>query len=211
MRVLLTGVAYGLPLVIAFVVVLAPWTWRNYKVHGRFMPMTSLGGASLLIAIRPDYQDHPWQALQRITPAGLTEAEMGSLYQKLAQDYIRQHPGAVFADAPEKFIQFWHIGYHGGGPSEIAFLIVYLPIVLSSLIALVIVLRRQAALTLLMVSMPLMLSILHSVFLPEGRYRAPAMPFVIILAGYGFAWALTTAREQVSRYRRKETGRGWLA
>jgi hypothetical protein len=38
---------YPLPFMLGFVLALAPWTWRNFTVHGQFVPVTSVSGLAL--------------------------------------------------------------------------------------------------------------------------------------------------------------------
>lgn len=103
--------AFALVLVLA----VAPWTWRNYRVHGAFIPFSTLGGVVLnesVGALRvgdwwsmPGFQSIPaedWAEWRRL---GEVEGEHYMRTQAIA--VIREHPGLYVMSAGAKLVRFW--------------------------------------------------------------------------------------------------------
>lgn len=175
---------------------LTPWTVRNYFVVGKFVPLTSQGGSSLWLANNPlaDGSGVGDNVLRIPEVEALPEAERGAAYQQLAVQFIREDPLRFAQLALRRLQYFWHLGYHGEGRAEIAFLVIYLPML--GLAAIGIwrgwQLNRHAVLLLLVI--PLTLTAVHMVFLPAGRYRLPAELALCTLAGIGAAWGFSFTR-----------------
>jgi 4-amino-4-deoxy-L-arabinose transferase-like glycosyltransferase len=176
---------------------LTPWIVRNYLVLGKFVPFTSQAGLSLWIANNPlaDGTGVGGKAGSGGTVLlipevnALPEVELGDAYRKLAVQYIRENPLRFAQLTLHRLLYFWHLGYHGEGRAELAFLAVYLPLL--TLAALGVwrgwQLNRDA--TLLLLVIPITLTIVHMVYLPAGRYRLPAEMALCAIAGIGAAWA----------------------
>ena len=178
---------------------LTPWIVRNYLVLGKFVPFTSQAGLSLWIANNPladgtgggGKSGRGGKVPLIPEVEALPEAEVGAAYQKLAVQFIRENPLRFAQLALHRLQYFWHLGYHGEGYAEIAFLIVYLPML--SLAALGVwrgwQLNRDAILLLLVI--PITLTVVHMVYLPAGRYRLPAEMALCMIAGVGAAWSVS--------------------
>jgi 4-amino-4-deoxy-L-arabinose transferase-like glycosyltransferase len=110
------------PIVLAlvfFVLVLTPWTLRNYALHGALIPVSTWGGQSLLIGNNP-YATGTWSLKQgfnqwykeevaRIGVAdinSLSEVDVGSLDRTIAVDYIVSHPAHTLWLAAKKAYMF---------------------------------------------------------------------------------------------------------
>ncbi len=173
------------------VLTLTPWTIRNYFVVGKFVPLTSQGGSSLWLANNPlaDGSGAGGNVLHIPEVEAFPEAERGAAYQQLAVQFIREDPLRFAWLALRRLQYFWHLGYHGEGRAEIAFLVIYLPMLGLATIGIWRgwQLNRHAVLLLLVI--PLALTAVHMVFLPAGRYRLPAELAMCTLAGVGAAWA----------------------
>jgi 4-amino-4-deoxy-L-arabinose transferase-like glycosyltransferase len=183
----------ALIIVTFMVLTLTPWTVRNYIELGEFVPLTSQGGSSLWVANNPlaDGTGVGGKALRIPEVEALPEAERGAAYQKLAVQFIREDPIRFAQLTLYRLQYFWHLGYHGEGRAEIAFLVVYVPML--GLAALGVWrgwrLNRDAILLLLVV--PITLTLVHIVFLPVGRYRLPAEMAMCMIAGVGAAWSFS--------------------
>jgi 4-amino-4-deoxy-L-arabinose transferase-like glycosyltransferase len=180
-------------------VTLTPWAVRNYLVLGKFVPLTSQGGGSLWVANNPmaDGTGSAEKFLLIPEVHALPEAERGAAYQKLAVQFIREDPLRFAQLALRRLLYFWHLGYHGEGRAEIAFLVVYVPML--SLAALGVWrgwrLNRDAILLLLVI--PVTLTLVHLVFLPAGRYRLPAELALCTITGVGAAWSFSKVMERL--------------
>ena len=116
------GIGDGSPIVLAlafFVLVLTPWTLRNYQLHGAFIPISTWGGQSLLIGNNP-YATGTWSVKQgfdqwykeeaaRFGVAdinSLSEVAVGRLDKTIAADYIISHPAHTLWLAAKKAFMF---------------------------------------------------------------------------------------------------------
>jgi 4-amino-4-deoxy-L-arabinose transferase-like glycosyltransferase len=175
------------------VVTIAPWAIRNYVLLGRFVPLTSQGGLSLWIANNPEADgsglgDHFSPVPQFDV---LPEVERGRAYQKLAIGFIAENPARFAELMLRRITYFWHLGYHGDGLAEVAFLLVYLPTLTLATLGLRAGWRSNRDATLLLLIVPVSLTMLHSIFLPVGRYRLPAELIICMFAGLGLNWSLS--------------------
>ncbi|NKB69235.1 MAG: hypothetical protein GKR89_19370 [Candidatus Latescibacteria bacterium] len=90
---------------------LAPWTLRNYQVHGVWMPISSHGGFILARsnAADPDWRrPGGWGIERRIFEAMPSEVERDRYWLSQAGDFIRTHPGIYLRLAGERFLRFWY-------------------------------------------------------------------------------------------------------
>ena len=159
---------------VAFVILtITPWTVRNYVVLGEFVPLTSQGGLSLWLANNPlaDGSTSVGKGLRLPEVEALPEAERGVAYQKLAMQFILENPVRFIQLAVRRFLWFWHIGYHSEGLRELAFLLVYLPLLVLASIGAVVGLQVDSRVVPLLLTVPVALTTVHMVFLPVGRYR----------------------------------------
>ena len=120
----------------------------------------------------------------------LPEVERDLLYQKYALQFIADHPGQFLRLVLRRLPYFWHFGYHGGGLAEIAFLAIYLPMLALAAMGAWAGWRSNRDATLLLLVVPVSLTAVHMVFLPDGRYRLPAELIICMLAGIGADWGL---------------------
>jgi 4-amino-4-deoxy-L-arabinose transferase-like glycosyltransferase len=179
------------------VLTIAPWTARNYIVTGKFIPLTSEGGSSLWIANNPmaDGTGAGEKVLHIPRVDALPEGERGPANQKLALQFIRENPLQFARLSLRRLQYFWHLGYHGQGFPEIAFLVIYLPMLSLAAIGIWIGLRLNRHAVLLLLTVPISLTAVHMVFLPEGRYRLPVELIVCMLAGVGAARSFSKTTE----------------
>lgn len=180
---------------VAFVILtITPWTVRNYVVLGEFVPLTSLGGLSLWLANNP-VADGTGRSLEGLVVIpqveALPEVEKGAAYGRLARQFILEDPVRFARLAVRRIVWFWHLGYHDEGFAEIAFLVMYLPLLVLASIGTLVSYRVNSRAALLLLTVPVALTAVHMVFLPEGRYRLPAEVAVCMLAGVGMAWSVS--------------------
>ncbi len=90
------------------VIVVAPWTYRNYRVTGGFLLISSNAGGNLYSANNPDadgaYTEKAWVYLFENCPDDLTIDRTG---KTLAAQWILRNPHRFAALAAIKFGRFW--------------------------------------------------------------------------------------------------------
>jgi 4-amino-4-deoxy-L-arabinose transferase-like glycosyltransferase len=171
---------------------LAPWTIRNYSIFGKFVPLTTKGGLSLWVANNPLADGGGTEKVLAI-PGGntLTEGALGPVHQKMAMQFIAENPLKFIRLSLSRLVYFWHLGYHGDGLNEIIFLAMYWPLLGLAITGACIGWRSNRNATLLVLTVPILLTLVHMVFLPEGRYRLPADLMNCVFAGYGMHWIIS--------------------
>lgn len=181
-RALVTGVY-----LFAFALVLTPTVARNHRLFGRFVPVRTGSGASLLEAWGPWADGGP--GMDRIVypamPAGADEYELDQIARKAALDWAMSHPGDVLSLAWKKFARTWSItvnaaGYGGWHYAAIGWLTVAPVYVLAALG--VWFLRRRWRIVALLLAPAAYFTLLHVIWVGSVRYRVPAMPGFFLLA-----------------------------
>jgi 4-amino-4-deoxy-L-arabinose transferase-like glycosyltransferase len=177
------------------VLTVAPWSIRNYVLLRRFVPLTSQGGLSLWIANNPlaDGTAIGSKVLSKPHLDFLPEVDRGIAYQRLAIQFILENPLQFVRLSLHRLLYFWHLTYHGEGFTEIIFLAIYLPLLALAAIGAWEGWCTNRDATLLLLTVPVSLTAVHAVFLPEGRYRFPAELTMCMLAGIGSAWSFGKA------------------
>jgi hypothetical protein len=184
----------GLVMLAFLVLTIAPWAIRNYVLLGRFVPLTTAGGWNLWLANNPlaDWTARwgEWSSFRIPEVTALPEIESGLVYQKRALQFIEDHPGQFLRLMLRRLPYFWHVDYHGEGLAEIAFLVIYLPMLGLAAMGAWAGWRFNRDAILLLLVVPVSLTVVHMVFLPVGRYRLPAELIICMLAGIGAYWGL---------------------
>ena len=186
--------------VLGAVIVIAPWTVRNYMVHERFVLVASEGGVTFWTGNHPlasgegDLAANP--ALKeeelrfRRAHQGLTSEELEPLYYRDALRHIAENPGRWIALLGRKV--FYTVV--PAGPSyalhstryRAASVISYLMVLPFAACGLVVLWRspsRPVALLLLAASSVLV----GIVFFPQERFRIPVIDPVLIVCAAAFA------------------------
>jgi 4-amino-4-deoxy-L-arabinose transferase-like glycosyltransferase len=183
------------------VVVISPWTYRNYSVHGELMPITSLGGLTLWygnseLATGNLGDDYSRMTREMPDPGTISETEINRYFRRIALDYMRDNPKRTVVLGVNKCAHFWRpSGFRIPGliektPGWLRFALgffTYMPLLLLFLYELIVRLRDRTLMrnsgVLLIFLYIAVFTIMHCVFPSVPRYRAPIMPLVIALAG----------------------------
>jgi len=217
----------GLISALALLAVISPWIIRNIRLHDAFVLISTNDGSNLHQgnnACVADYLARGWDAqwvnCLEVPPAGLSEVETANWHRDQAINYLRDHPG----DWPHLFwTKFWVLWSPSIMPYDLppdpylvddavlqyhttAFkvaravhLLYFGPLLLLGIAGLGLAWRDKRLIGPL-VAVIITITLAYLVFHPSTRYRAPADPFVFILAAYtvvklwprvhGFAGAL---------------------
>jgi 4-amino-4-deoxy-L-arabinose transferase-like glycosyltransferase len=203
----------------ATLVVLLPWLIRDIHVMHRFVPVTDEGGIALIgtynsyAAHRTDYPalyTPPLFEARQLLPLarGANEAEYSDRLMSRTLTYIGEHPAYPFK------VGFWSLARlldltgveferqiepTWGFPVTLTLMSVYAFWVVA-LLAIIGAFSAAARRTPIAIWLCPVLLILATVFvIGAARYRSPADPFIVMLAGLGLiqCWRLIRARVPV--------------
>lgn len=192
------------PFVVALltmIIIIIPWTIRNYQVSGRIIPVHS-GGVTQFVTGNYEFEHYHEAPLQSVKLGELGVVYAAQLlgyddvaeFNQLAADvdqallphalsYLRNEPGKLLIKIVMQFPRFWYLSE---SPLKSWFLIsIQAPLLILALVGAFHTLRtgRQG--------LPLLLTILYfnliyAAIVVEGRYSTPVVPYVILLAAVGF-------------------------
>lgn len=190
----------GVGAAVAFSAVMTPWIARNVNVYGKFVPTTLNVGESLYDGWNPDADGSSNMAFVELrkkevgaaaTPA--EEADENERWKREAVAWAKEHPERAAWLATVKLWRFWSPWPNA---AEFQSPLVVVGCTAFSLVAYVgaavgvVVLWRQGNWAALAVGLiPILYFMaLHAAFVSSVRYRVPAMPTFVLLAGAGIAW-----------------------
>ncbi|MFA5392869.1 MAG: glycosyltransferase family 39 protein [Candidatus Ratteibacteria bacterium] len=177
--------------------VMVPWTVRNYRVCHSFILTSTEGGIVCYIANNPHSLSEPsgyWNPGIDITEhlAGMSEVQIDHYWYREAFRFIRDNPKEYLRLCADRFTRFWRLYPHTfSGPGEaytkrhvIIALLTMTPIFAAFFVGLCFSFRRWRDfllfyLIIVVWSLPVILF-----FKTVLRYREAIMPYVILLAGY---------------------------
>jgi 4-amino-4-deoxy-L-arabinose transferase-like glycosyltransferase len=208
----------------ALAAIVLPWSLRNEKMLGDFVLVSTNGGVSLLTGANDqatgdhfDWQDGPlWRAsgipyTQRI----VRQVALDRRFKAMATSWIRAHPGRWAALGLKKMAFLWRkdsdgfwmleYSYPGAGAgiavAQWANQFYYVGLLLLAAFCFaaatraMLQTRDEARMRLgLLLCMPIFSTLLAFVFTGQVRYHYPAMPFVIVAAGWTLSLILSRRR-----------------
>ncbi|HUS15693.1 MAG TPA: glycosyltransferase family 39 protein [Chloroflexia bacterium] len=173
--------------------VIAPWTYRNYLVSGHFIPISTNGGLTLWSSNNPDFiwrQPMPMSLALYDAPSGMGSYELDQFFHDQATAWIAAHPLEFAVNGLRKVIMLFNFDPASVRPEmanlfRVAGLFPYGLMLPFILLGLGDALRRRE-LWLLGVYV-VMTTALAFVFWGDSRVRAPIQPYLYLL---GTAWIL---------------------
>ena len=193
----------------AFVVVLAPWTLRNYRVFHRFVPVATQEGLTLYGSFWPPVKNGKliWGTLPgpedpNIAAAGrLGDEVAASKYlQHVTLERLREQPGYFFRVIPSKLLSLlvpldWEVLPHPigvGRKVNWGYLLIALPALLGFLL----LWRNPKSNQWLLWVVPILALVQTVMFYGSPRFRLPAEPMAILLASISLAkgWGFLKSR-----------------
>jgi 4-amino-4-deoxy-L-arabinose transferase-like glycosyltransferase len=181
--------AYALCLGVAWAAALLPWTYRNYRVHGRLTPIATAGTAGVLAGAESERHDVPGaltRAVQR-DPVGFaarTAREFAGFWEL--------YPGRLITDDSTRRAELSRREPRLSSapvvprlPRNAASALAFgLELVLAA-IGLRVGWRTRRRETVWLVAMVLAFSLGYALFYGKLRYRIPVLPIVFAFAGLG--------------------------
>lgn len=204
--------------------VVAPWVWRNYRVHGRFMVTRS--GTPMVFWIGNNPYRFTGSALTPegeailidVVPARVQEQiyaldELGQqdFFLQQALQHVRAHPGAFVRRWWLKWWYFWWFSPQAGLRYPAAWLTTYQAFYVALWLCIGVSLgahwwnrsapRMGSAALALLLGLCGLIAVAQSVCYIEGRHRLAIEPFLIILAGHGLwrLWSLAGGNRALGR------------
>lgn len=189
----------GRPVVVSAVVfflVLLPWTVRNYAVHGRFVPVTTMGGVVLwqgnnpIVAATREMRGRSLSGeLTRADPdSRLSEVEQDRKFFRRALGFMRQRAADMPGLVAWKIFRLWNPfpELESAWQRWIATLSL-LPVLGLFGIGLVAAWRNRDIRILPLLVPVLVVTLTGAIYWADARIRAPADPLVLLVASYGVA------------------------
>jgi 4-amino-4-deoxy-L-arabinose transferase-like glycosyltransferase len=226
------GIASAALFVVAFGLVLAPWTIRNVIVLDRFVPVTTGGGKALFVAtylpgdgrqIRVKrHLIEIYTGNHNVTDQQVAKTQMSDLlngvakkYPKLERDaalarigrenfrkYATEQPGAYARMVATKM---WNVWRRGSGPTMRAsgWVVFHYALLALALVGLAVLALRRRWEALLLAVLIGGITVLGGVLLAVPRRNVPLIPLVCVLAAGGAYWLVVSARGRLAeRWRR---------
>jgi hypothetical protein len=179
------------------VLVVAPWTYRNWRVFGAFVPVSTSGGQNLFQGNTSIPRDETYEMVKAVQ--GRIEQYHYALGMGLLAIRDRQ-PWWILEKLRDEMPLFWeadslvlvHIKRGAYGPVSPPVAVAVAVVVLAPYLALLLLLA--IGLTRMKMSRPVVLllvfvayyNLLHVVTHGFARYRLPVMPAVFLVAGLGW-------------------------
>ena len=184
---------------LTFLLVLAPWTARNYRIHGQLVPVAAAGAHT--------------------APVGQDEVARRGLLVSMGR-WVWSHPEALVSRVTRQFVQFWELAptrmttddpvkreqFHRLDPRlsvqplfsrrlrdlvSAASFALELSLALVGLVAVARTRSRQALLPLAVI---LAYAAGYALFVVKLRYRIPVLPLLFLFTGAGAAAAYSLMR-----------------
>lgn len=178
--------------VVTTLLVIAPWTLRNYWVSGgHFIPVSTEGGLTLWSSNNPSFnwrQPMPMSLPVYASPSDLSEVERDQYYRNRAIDWIIQNPLRFLTIGFQKVIMLYHFDPASNRAT------MRLPFLLAGLlpyglmlpwIVLGVIKYGPQRKTWIIMAYLFFTTALTFVFFGDSRLRAPIQPYLYLL---GAAW-----------------------
>jgi 4-amino-4-deoxy-L-arabinose transferase-like glycosyltransferase len=186
-------------LVLMFLLILAPWTARNYRVYGRLVPVAVAG--------------------THTAPVSTTEVAREGLVVSMAR-WARYQPHRLVIRVADHFLQFWELAptrlttddpakrealhnqdsrlevrplFPRGLRDQVSAGSFFVELLLA-LVGIAALVRKRPRPALLMLSVILTWAVGYALFVAKLRYRIPILPLLFVFTGAGAAAVLSFVR-----------------
>ena len=227
------GIASVALFVAAFVLVLAPWTIRNFIVLDKFVPVTTGGGKALFVAtyLPGDGRQlrvkreliRRFEHKQEVTDREVADTQMKDLLDKVARKYPDLERDAALAkigrenfrkyvrEEPVEYAQMvvtkmWNVWRRGSGPTMRAsgWIVFHYAILALAVLGLVVLALRRRWEVIVIGLLILGITVLGGLLLAVPRRNVPLMPLVLTLAACGGAWLSLTVGAWLAERRSRD-------
>lgn len=186
-------------IVISMFLVILPWTYRNYKVSGHFVPVQIFGvniiGGDINIEKAIGLKEHRMPSLRESEGAynaliRFEEFKIGRSLDLVERDRaILGHlfhkylfsPLFFFKKVAIQSVQFWYLG--GGKLRCLLFAVIQLSLLIPGFFGIVYGLKKRLFIAPLLFII-IYFTLMHAISFGAARYSVPIMPYVGIFAAY---------------------------
>jgi len=199
-RDLRRSVIIGAFVIVAFTVTMAPWTIRNYKLTGRFIPLRTQSGLLLYGSNCPQAIENKWfrgkhaffkREWNALKQAGWEEWEIDDYYRTKTVYYLRDNPGSIPILLWNKFYHYLTPYKHlADSPNRYILLVYALPVLIFTIVGTVAIVRRgpREAVYLLIPFSASQIGCL--IYFASERFKYPAGPFILLVAAAGVVYII---------------------
>ena len=194
---------------VAAVAVIAPWTYRNYRVFHKFIPVSTLSGTNLLQGNNDQSLEQPdllgywtvdYMPKFQERARGMDEAERDELAAQMAKAWLMDHRDQWGLLAWNKLEQFWSPFLHQSGPTaRWAMLLswgIILPLALPAMLATCWGFARGRHAGLIVHALVLSALAAYLIVYVVPRYRFPIEPFFVLMAAATVDWPVSRLRRR---------------
>lgn len=181
-------------LLIVTCAILAPWTYRNYRETGEFIPVSSNGGLTLWSGNNPDFvwrQPMPMSLPIYGKPTDLSDPEVDKYYRGRALDWIAGHPAEFLINGVRKITLLYYFDpISARSQMQFLFLLaglfpygMMLPFIIIGVVS-----NLRTEKFWLVLWYILFTTALAFVFFGDSRVRAPIQPYLYLFGCLGITW-----------------------
>ena len=185
-----------LPLLVSFILVILPWTVRNYFIHKAFVPFSTQGGFVLLACNNPYAKGSGLVDVESLLTeeeknqlSKMSEVEIDNMYRKHAKEFsfknYKKLPRLYF----KKLLGLWDIyttDWDPDGSCRRRYNIWYSIVLMFASFGIVKSVKSKLNINIsLLILLFLYLSIIAMIFCGSPRFRNPIEPYLIIFASVG--------------------------
>ncbi|MFP4460052.1 MAG: ArnT family glycosyltransferase [Candidatus Zixiibacteriota bacterium] len=198
---------------LAVFIPLLPWTIRNYKVFGDFVPVSTNGGYNLFVGNHKGATGVWSMDVEIPDVEGLDEVEQSEVFKEAAIDFIKNNPAEFVKLSVRKF--FYLIirdtstiaaangtSYKGMTNTQLLFLYFWAEFYYLMILGLFILglsykeLYRNYDMGLCLLIIVYFIGI-YTVFFGDSRFHFPILPLASIIAAFGFTKILATLKKSI--------------
>lgn len=181
---------------LVMVVILAPWTIRNYKIHHNFVLVSTIGGLAFWGGNNPQAVDGGW--FDVITPEefkNLSEVEQSKRFYQMGFSFIRENPKLGAKRAFLKVGRFWSLYPRTTKRDKIISLFSYGLLLPFSILGAFLSLKRWRKVLVLYLTI-LYFTGMSVIFYGSTRFRLPIEPYIIIFGGAGLNYLIEKIKKR---------------
>lgn len=176
-----------------FCILMSPWWVRNYKVFGRFIPLTASSGNPFLQGTYINYD----QSVDKVnlktykTVIEKNNAETAAGISRLKRN-VPKHPFKyMYWYTIGKSIEFWNSPFYWQemlGISFIAAELYHVLIVLTATIGIAVLFKKKSKSFVPLFLVVLYFNLIHLPYFCVNRYAFPVMPYMSAFSAYFMCW-----------------------